>query len=127
MSPSTESIQVETQSRYLEDESDPQQNEYIFSYTIRLTNTGNGLPKLLRRHWIITDGHGRTHEVRGDGVIGKQPVLEPGKPFEYTSFCPLNTTTGTMTGFYEMLDTESGREFKIEIPQFFLVEPSSFH
>lgn len=123
----TESIQVQVQTKYLEEQSDPQENEFLFAYTVRLTNLGQKIPKLLRRHWIITDGHGRVHEVRGDGVIGKQPVLEPGKAFEYTSFCPLNTSIGTMKGYYEMLDTESGQEFKIEIPQFFLVEPGSFH
>jgi len=123
----TEFIRIDVQTRYLEDQSIPEQSEYLFSYTIRLTNLGAGTPQLLRRHWIITNGNGLVHEVRGEGVVGKQPVLEPGQTFEYTSFCPLTTTTGTMRGHYEMIDTESGREFKIEIPQFFLVEPRSFH
>lgn len=123
----TELIHVQAESRYIEDQSDPGANEYVFSYTIKLTNLGAASPKLLRRHWIITDGMGRTQEVKGDGVVGKQPVLDPGQSFEYTSFCPLNTSTGTMRGFYEMIDMKDGREFKIEIPQFFLVEPSSFH
>jgi ApaG protein len=123
----TEEIQIQVEARYVEDQSSPRTNEYLFTYTIRLTNMGEKSPRLLRRHWIITDGMGRIHEVKGDGVVGKQPLLEPGNTFEYTSFCPLTTSTGTMKGFYEMVDTLSGREFKIEIPQFFLVEPSSFH
>lgn len=123
----TEEIQIQVESRYVEDQSSPKTNEYLFTYTIRLTNLGSKMPQLLRRHWIITDGMGRIHEVKGDGVVGKQPVLEPGHSFEYTSFCPLSTATGTMKGFYEMVDTQDGREFKIEIPQFFLVEPGSFH
>ncbi len=123
----TEEIQVQVESQYVEEQSSPQTNEYLFTYTVRLTNLGGQKPQLLRRHWIITDGMGRIHEVKGEGVVGKQPVIEPGECFEYSSFCPLNTSTGTMKGFYEMVDTKNGREFKIEIPQFFLVEPSSFH
>lgn len=117
---------VTVDSRYVEDQSSPQDSRYFFSYRIRIANNGSRAVQLLNRHWIITDGVGRVEEVKGAGVVGMQPRLEPGASFEYESFCPLATPTGVMRGSYEMTD-DDGSKFDVEIPQFFLVEPNSFH
>ncbi len=122
----THHISVEALSTYIRDQSLPQEGRYFFSYRIRITNNRKDSIQLLSRHWIITDGRGRIEEVRGAGVIGQQPRLGPGESFEYESFCPLPTSTGTMKGSYEMLN-DQGERLEVEIPQFFLVEPGSFH
>jgi len=122
----TRQIQVEVQSRYLPEKSDRERSQFLFSYQIRISNLGNEVVRLVSRHWIITDGNGRSEEVRGPGVIGQQPWIQPKTGFEYESFCPLSTPTGSMKGTYEMA-TEAGESFAVEIPQFFLVEPGSFH
>lgn len=121
----TQGILVEAESFYVPEQSSPEENHYFFSYRIQIKNESDQKAQLLNRHWIITDGHGRIHEVKGPGVIGKQPELEPGQSFEYESFCPLETPTGLMKGFYEMKSSK-GDSFLVEIPAFFLVEPSSF-
>ncbi|WP_372780146.1 Co2+/Mg2+ efflux protein ApaG [Litorivivens sp.] len=117
-------IQVATQ--YLADESAPDQDRFAFAYTITITNSGQEAVRLLNRHWIITNGRNRISEVRGEGVVGKQPLIEPGKSFSYTSGTIIETAVGTMEGSYEMI-SESGRPFIAPIETFSLVEPSALH
>lgn len=117
-------IQVATQ--YLADESAPDQDRFAFAYTITITNSGQEAVRLLNRHWIITNGRNRISEVRGEGVVGKQPLIEPGKSFSYTSGTIIETAVATMEGSYEMI-SESGRPFIAPIETFSLVEPSALH
>src|SRR5450756_1963925 len=98
----TRAIRVSVRSYYLEDQSDPEDSKYVWAYRIRIENQGTDTVQLLRRSWQITDAHGRTQTVRGDGVVGQQPVLEPGESFEYTSGTPLETPSGLMVGTYHM-------------------------
>ena len=120
----TNSIRVEVLSRHSPENSRPQQGEWIFEYTVRITNQGSDTVQLISRHWIITDALEHTEEVKGPGVIGEQPVLAPGERFEYTSGVPLPTTSGFMTGRYQMV-TESGERFEIDVPTFSLDSPDS--
>ena len=117
-------IQVATQ--YLADESAPDQDRFAFAYTITITNSGQEAVRLLNRHWTITNGRNRISEVRGEGVVGKQPLIEPGKSFSYTSGTIIETAVATMEGSYEMI-SESGRPFIAPIETFSLVEPSALH
>ncbi len=127
-STTTHGIQVEVESRFVPERSNAEQGEFFFAYEIRITNTTSNPVRLLNRHWIITDGWGRVEEVKGPGVIGQQPWINPGESFAYESFCPLSTPTGTMSGTYEMGSTDGPANIvSVEIPQFFLVEPGSFH
>jgi len=112
--------------RYLPEQSDPAQQQYVFAYTVRITNTGMLPAQLISRHWIITDGAQRTEEVRGLGVVGQQPLLPPGESFEYTSGCPLSTPVGTMKGTYHCVG-ENGVPFEVEIPEFLLAMPRTLH
>jgi ApaG protein len=112
--------------RYLPEQSDPAQQQYVFAYTVRITNTGSLPAQLISRHWIITDGAQRTEEVRGLGVVGQQPLLPPGESFEYTSGCPLATPVGTMKGTYHCVG-ENGVPFEVEIPEFVLAMPRTLH
>ena len=130
----THGVQVEVESRYIPERSNTRQGEFFFAYEVRITNTTTVRLRLLNRHWVITDGLGRIEEVKGPGVVGQQPWIGPGETFEYESFCPLPTPTGTMRGHYEMQSASnepvgpaSNGTFSAEIPQFFLVEPGSFH
>ncbi|MGD8235115.1 MAG: Co2+/Mg2+ efflux protein ApaG [Chromatiales bacterium] len=118
------SIQVET--AYIEAQSTPEENQYAFSYTITIHNTGGEPAKLLRRHWVITDANGKVEEVSGEGVVGEQPYLKPGEAFRYTSGAMLDTPVGSMEGEYEMIDDE-GREFLAPIPPFSLAVPNKLH
>jgi len=120
----TRNIRVRVESEFAPGRSNPAQNQWFFLYTIRITNEGRERVKLLSRHWIITDGMGTVREVRGAGVVGKQPLLEPGESFEYTSGCDLTTPFGSMRGTYQMTTDEQER-FEIEIPTFTLTEPYS--
>ncbi len=113
---------MEVRSRYLPERSQPDQKQYLFAYAVRITNESNRTVQLVSRHWIITDAEGRVEEVRGKGVVGEQPVLEPGTSFEYTSGCPLGTPFGTMHGTYQMTSA-LGDTFNIEIAPFALSEP----
>ena len=119
-------MSVAVQTRFIDDQSAPADNRYVFAYTIRIANTGSVPAKLLTRHWIITDANGKVQEVRGDGVVGEQPVLRPGQSFQYTSGCPLRTSTGVMRGTYQMV-TEDGEHFDVEIAPFALHEPYTVH
>lgn len=118
----TRHIRVNVETEYAPGHSDPQQHQWFFRYTVRLTNEGRETVQLISRHWIITDATGRIEEVRGPGVIGEQPVLGPGESFEYTSGCPLRTRYGTMRGTYQMV-TSAREAFEIVIPTFALTEP----
>ena len=115
----TRNIEVTVKPEYLADRSSPESGEYFWAYTIEITNRGTETVQLRTRHWRITDGMGRRQEVRGPGVVGKQPVLKPGESFEYTSGVPLQTPSGVMTGSYGMV-SESGEPFDVEIPAFSL-------
>lgn len=118
----TRSIQVTAKPFYLDGESDPEAGRFFWAYTIAIINHGEETVQLLTRHWKITDAQGQTEEVRGDGVVGEQPVLRPGESFEYTSGCPLTTPSGFMVGSYNMR-LEDGKRFDIEIPAFSLDSP----
>jgi ApaG protein len=118
------SIQVQTQ--YLQEHSDPAMRRFAFAYTISITNNGEENVQLLRRHWIITDGNRKVEEVRGDGVVGQQPVIEPQQTFHYTSGAVLQTPVGTMEGSYDMLHN-NGDTFKALIPRFTLAKPGALH
>ncbi len=119
-------IQVEVETRYLPEQSDPDHNRHVFAYTITIVNQGSVPAKLLTRHWIITNAEGRVQEVRGEGVVGEQPYLKPGDGFRYTSGTILETPVGSMQGSYQMV-ADDGTEFDAEIPAFNLAVPNSLH
>src|SRR5687768_16051445 len=112
--------------QYLADQSDEANGRYVFAYTITLRNTGSVAAQLISRHWIITDAQGLVQEVRGLGVVGAQPLIEPGKSFEYTSGAAIATAVGTMKGSYQMMAAD-GTRFEAEIPQFTLSVPRVLH
>lgn len=122
----THGIEISVHPFYVPEQSDPSDSYFLFGYTVTIQNNGVAPVQLMTRHWIITDGAHHTEEVRGDGVVGKQPTLEPGERFEYTSACPLRTPTGNMRGSYQMMGPE-GRAFSAKIPLFFLRHPDTFH
>ena len=126
MTDKTHHINVEVQPSYIEEQSDPLNDRYVFAYTVTINNTGNVAAKLLTRHWIITDGDGVVQEVKGDGVIGEQPHLQPGEGFEYTSGTFMNTPVGTMHGSYQMI-ADDGEKFDAIIPSFTLSVPNFLH
>jgi ApaG protein len=115
----TNGIRVEVLSRYSPENSRPLESEWVFQYTVRITNQGTETVQLVSRHWIITDALEHTQEVKGPGVVGEQPVLEPGRSFQYSSWCPLTTPTGMMHGTYQMVRPDGG-QFDIEIAPFAL-------
>jgi ApaG protein len=115
----TENIRVEVLSRYSAENSRPLEDNWVFQYTVRITNQGPETVQLISRHWVITDGSQHTEDVRGPGVVGEQPVLAPGESFQYSSWCPLKTPTGNMRGTYQMARA-SGEQFDIEIAPFAL-------
>ena len=119
-------ISVEPRAAYLADQSDPAKDQYVFAYTITITNTGTVSAQLISRHWIITDADHKVQEVKGLGVIGQQPVLKPGERFEYTSGASIPTAVGTMRGTYQMV-AEDGRAFDVPIPLFTLSVPRTLH
>lgn len=118
-------IDITAKVNYLSEQSDESDNRFVFAYTITLTNHSDTSVKLLRRHWIITDAHHHVQEVRGQGVVGEQPVIQPHESFEYTSGTVLSTQVGVMTGSYRM--EASGQEFDAPIPQFVLSVPRVLH
>ncbi len=119
-------IKVEVAPKYVEDQSDPKRSIWYFSYYVRITNESQTPVQLMTRHWIIIDAIGRVEEVEGSGVVGLQPLIPPGQVFEYSSYCPLPTPTGTMRGSFMMTDPK-GQEIKVIIPLFVLAEPSHYH
>jgi ApaG protein len=122
----TRGIRIRVQSRYIPERSEPEQNQWFFAYHVQIINEGTEPAQLVSRHWIITDANGRVEEVKGPGVVGKQPELQPGDAFEYTSFCPLSTSFGTMHGTYQMV-TPGGARFDAEIAPFSLAEPHAIN
>ena len=119
-------VTVEPAARFLADQSDPAKNQYVFTYTITITNTGDVAAQLLGRHWIITDADHKVQEVKGLGVVGQQPLLQPGESFEYTSGASIPTNVGTMHGTYQMLAAD-GKAFDAPIPLFTLSVPRTLH
>lgn len=119
-------IEVEVSPQFLPDQSDPENERYVFSYTVTIRNTGSVPAQLISRHWIITDANAEVQEVRGLGVVGHQPLLKPGESFEYTSGCALETPVGTMKGSYQMT-AEDGTQFEAAIPEFTLAIPRVLH
>lgn len=119
-------IEVSPMPRFIPEQSDPENDRYIFAYTITIRNIGEVPAQLVSRHWIITDGNNEIQEVRGLGVVGKQPLLQPGESFQYTSGSSLTTPIGTMKGTYQMV-AEDGTHFEAEIPEFVLATPRALH
>jgi ApaG protein len=119
-------IRVHPRPQYLPEQSDPESGRYVFAYTITITNEGRKAAQLVSRHWYITDAAGQVSEVQGPGVVGQQPVLEPGESYTYSSGAVLETPFGTMHGSYQMLG-EDGAKFDARIPAFTLVEPRMLH
>ncbi len=119
-------FEIEVRVTYRDSESHPENNYFHFSYDITVINRGTSTAQLMSRHWIITDGEGQVEEVRGAGVVGLQPKILPGQRFQYESSCPLSTPTGSMKGFFQMVG-EDGETFEIEVPEFYLLNPSALH
>ncbi|MGV3345052.1 Co2+/Mg2+ efflux protein ApaG [Enterobacteriaceae bacterium LUAb1] len=117
---------VQVQSVYVESQSDPDAERFVFAYTITIRNLGRHPVQLKRRYWLITNGHGRETEVQGEGVVGEQPCILPGSEFQYTSGAIIETAIGTMQGYYEMTD-QNGDPFQIDIPVFRLAIPTHIH
>jgi ApaG protein len=119
-------VAVRAQTQYLADQSDESNGRYVFSYTITIRNEGSVAAQLISRHWVITDSQGLVQEVRGLGVVGAQPLLQPGESYEYTSGASIATPVGTMRGTYQMV-AEDGTRFEAPIPQFTLSVPRVLH
>jgi len=122
----TQGIRVEVEPTYVPEQSKPELNYFVFSYRVKIVNVSDKPCQLLSRHWVITDGNGTVHEVKGPGVVGHQPKLAPQEAFEYSSFCPLPTPTGNMRGTYQMVD-QSEMAYDVKIPLFFLRDMRSLH
>lgn len=119
-------LTVVVEPRFVPEQSNPAKHQFVFSYTVRITNTGENAAQLIARHWIIVDGDQAQQDVRGLGVVGQQPLLAPGETFEYTSGCPLTTPVGTMRGSYHCVG-ENGIPFDVEIAEFVLAMPRTLH
>jgi ApaG protein len=119
-------ISINVKTAYLDEQSDPSADRYVFAYTITIANNGTVAAQLISRHWIITDANNVTQEVKGLGVVGEQPLLRPGESFEYTSGTAMATPVGTMQGSYQMV-AEDGNKFDAEIPLFTLSMPRVLH
>lgn len=119
-------LDIRVQTRFLDDQSQPAENRYVFAYTITIQNTGNVPARLISRFWRITDANGKVEEVTGEGVVGEQPWMRPGDSFEYTSGAVLETAVGTMCGTYQLL-ADDGTRFEAPIPQFTLSVPRTLH
>ena len=120
----TDGISVTVEPCYLEDRSDPSERRFFWAYTVEISNRSAAPVQILARHWIITDGNGRREDVRGVGVVGKQPVITPGSSFSYTSGCPLPTPSGVMVGSYQAI-RDGGDVFNVAIPAFSLDLPGA--
>ncbi len=122
-SATTRDVTVRVSVSFLPEQSEPGKGRWFWAYHIRLENEGRQAMQLISRHWIITDGRGGRHEVRGDGVVGEQPMIEPGGAYDYVSGCPLTTPTGHMEGRYHMVAAD-GTSFAVAIPRFPLIAPA---
>ena len=118
----TNSIKISVDPIFMEEQSEPEEFHFVWAYHICIENQGEDTVQLIRRHWHITDSHGRIHEVQGEGVVGEQPVLQPGESFEYTSGTPLATPSGFMVGSYQMV-SKTGTSFNVSVPAFSLDSP----
>ncbi|HQU16574.1 MAG: Co2+/Mg2+ efflux protein ApaG [Chromatiales bacterium 21-64-14] len=119
-------VHVDVESIYIEEQSAPADQRYVFAYTVTIRNLGGVPARLMTRHWIITDANGKTQEVRGEGVVGEQPYLKPGEGFQYTSGTMIETPVGSMRGSYQMV-ADDGAEFDADIPTFTLSVPRTLH
>lgn len=119
-------IDVSVETHYIEEQSDPLKDRYVFAYTITISNNGDTPAKLINRHWVITDANNKVQEVRGAGVVGEQPYLRPGEQYQYTSGTIMETAVGTMEGEYEMV-TDDGDSFLAPINRFTLSMPRTLH
>ena len=124
--PRQNNIKVDVETRYIEEQSNPEQNYFVFAYTITIQNQGRQTAQLLTRHWVITDSNHKVQEVRGEGVVGEQPVLKPGEQFVYTSGTMLETSVGTMKGSYQMA-SDDGSKFDATIEECVLSTPRILH
>ena len=122
----TRGIRIQVTSTYLPERSSPRDCQYLFAYHIRISNVGSETAQLVSREWIITSADGEVERVKGPGVVGEQPVLTPGSSFEYTSYCPLKTSVGSMQGSYQMM-TADGEKFDAQIAPFTLAAPHALH
>ncbi len=122
----TQGIHITVTPEYVPNRSNPATRQFFFAYNVTIENEGTAPAKLVSRHWIITDGTGTEEHVRGPGVVGEQPRLEPGEGFRYTSFCPLSTPVGSMEGTYQMV-RDDGTEFDAVVPQFTLAMPHALN
>ena len=123
---STRGIRIQVKSTYLSDRSSPRDSQYLFAYQVRISNVGTETAQLVSREWIITSAEGDVERVKGPGVVGEKPVLQPGASFEYTSYCPLKTAVGSMQGSYQMV-TADGEKFDAQIAPFTLAVPNSLN
>lgn len=121
-----DSINIDVQTQYLADQSQPEKNKFVFAYTITIRNNGEHSAQLISRRWKIVDANDEVQEVAGVGVVGEQPVIDPGNEYTYTSGSVLDTATGTMEGAYQMRDSD-GQDFEVDIPTFALVHPGRLH
>ena len=119
-------LKVEVESQFVPEQSDPGKQAYVFAYKVRITNNGQRPAQVISRHWIIVDGNNKSHEIRGLGVVGQQPLLAPGETFEYSSGCPLNTPVGSMKGSYLAVG-DDGEPFRVPIQEFVLAMPRTLH
>ena len=123
----TRGVRILVRPRFIPEQSDPDNGQWLFAYHITIRNTGEQTVQLISRHWVITNGEGKVEEVRGPGVVGYQPVLKPGEEFEYTSGCPLTTPVGTMHGEFNMVVPDSGEKFDAKIEPFRLAVPKALN
>jgi len=119
-------IRIDVETAYLDGESTPGDNRFVFSYTVTIQNEGAVPARIVARYWRITDANGHVHEVEGEGVVGEQPYLKPGQGFQYTSGTRLETSMGTMSGHYQLMD-DNGTRFDARIPEFLLTVPRTLH
>ena len=119
-------ISVDVDTRYLEEQSSPEDSRFVFAYTITMRNNGTIAAKLMTRHWVITDANGKVQQVRGDGVVGEQPTIQPGQRHRYSSGAVIETPVGTMEGSYGMR-SDDGAQFRADIPCFRLAVPGVLH
>jgi ApaG protein len=117
---------VDVRPQFVPEHSKPEEDKFLFAYTVTIRNTGDVTAQLISRHWVITDAHNKVEEVQGLGVVGEQPVLKPGEAFEYTSGCPIATPVGSMRGTYQCV-AEDGTRFEAPIPEFLLSMPRTLH
>ena len=122
----TRGIRIQVKATYLSDRSSPRDSQYLFAYQVRISNVGTDAAQLVSREWIITSAEGDVERVKGPGVVGEQPVLQPGGSFEYTSYCPLKTAVGSMQGSYQMV-TADGEKFDAQIAPFTLAVPNALN